>query len=66
MPDIWKKMFCILLWSKFEKQALNKMSVHLLFHSVVFLTQNRLQKTRTMIEFGYCWHFSCVQVQKYV
>jgi len=29
------------------------MSVHLLFHSVVFLTQNRLQKTPSMTEFGY-------------
>jgi len=29
------------------------MTVHLLFHSVVFLTQNRLQKTPTMTEFKY-------------
>jgi len=28
------------------------MSVHLLFHSVVFLTQNRLQKTPTMTDLG--------------
>jgi len=33
------------------------MSVHLLFHSVVFLTQIRLQKTPTMTEFGYLWQF---------
>jgi len=42
------------------------MSVHLLFHFVVFLTQNRLQKAPTMTEFGYLWQFSCVQVQHYV
>jgi len=42
------------------------MSVHLLFHSVVFLTQTRLQKTPTMTEFGYFWQFSCVLVQTYV
>jgi len=33
------------------------MYVHLLFHSVVFLTQNRLQKTHTMTEFGYFGSF---------
>ena len=37
------------------------MSVQLLFHSVVFLTQNRVQKTPTMTEFGYVWQFSCVK-----
>jgi len=42
------------------------MSLHLLFHSVVFLTQTRLQKTPTMTEFGYVWQFSCIQVQTYV
>ena len=29
------------------------MYVYLLFHSVVFLTQNRLQKTPTITEFGF-------------
>jgi len=38
------------------------MSVHLLFHSVVFLTQNGLQKTPTMTEFGY---FGSFRVFKY-
>ena len=37
------------------------MYVHLLFHSLAFLTQNQRQKTPTMTEFGYFWQ--CVQVQ---
>ena len=61
-----KVRFTFVLWSTFEQTILKLDVCAFIISFRRFLTQNRLQKTPTMTEFGYFWQFSCVQVQTYV